>query len=47
MGNFMNNNCGTSEVIEVTCLPEMCEADAFYYSGDCSYDADNSVCNHG
>jgi hypothetical protein len=25
----------------------MCDADAFYYTDDCAYGADNSDCTHG
>lgn len=43
----MLDNCAYSQSIVLTCKPEMCEADAFYYSGDCNYNAAASDCHHG
>jgi hypothetical protein len=43
----MLDTCTYSQSIALTCKPEMCEADAFYYTNDCSYGADSSDCSHG
>ena len=49
-GDVMSNKHQSAtyrDSIVVTCKPEMCEADAFYYTHDCTYDADNEDCCHG
>jgi len=43
----MSDVCVYSSSVVVTCKPEMCEADAFYYTDDCNYNAAPSDCNHG